>query len=62
MILSIKCPNCNEQLNIEIINEEVTSVEINGTIHLSDDEIKTILQSMHIEFGVLEGGENKRYE
>ena len=58
MILSIKCPECNKQLNINIENDKVISISLDGTIHLSDDEIKTILNDMNIEFGILKGGEN----
>ena len=57
MILKIKCPCCNSDLSINIENDEITSVELNGTINVSQDEIKNILNDMGIEFGILEGGE-----
>ena len=57
MIFKIKCPCCNESLSINVENNEVVSVELNGTINLSEEEIKNRLNNMGIEFGVLEGGE-----
>ena len=58
MIFKIKCPHCDENLSINIIDNKVVSVEVDGIMHLSEDCIKTILDNMGIEFGILEGGEN----
>lgn len=51
MILKIKCPECNQNLTIYIKKDQVVSVEFDGTIKLSDDEIKNVLNSLNIEFG-----------
>lgn len=62
MILKIKCPHCSDNIKIVTKRNKIISVEIDGTINLSQEEIKRVLDSMNIEFGTLEGGENSQYE
>ena len=52
MILTIKCPECNSDITIHIENDKVISVGVNGTIKLSDEEIKRVLSELNIELGL----------
>lgn len=51
MILKIKCPNCDSKLNINIVDDEVVSIELDEHIETSQDIITVMLQEKGIEFG-----------
>ena len=51
MILKIKCPNCDENLILNIQGNKVVSVLVDTTFYISDKEIKDVLKKNNIEFG-----------
>jgi ssDNA-binding Zn-finger/Zn-ribbon topoisomerase 1 len=51
MIIKIKCPNCDKQLEIIIKKGKVVSIQKDTTFINSDKEIKKILKENGVEFG-----------
>ena len=51
MILKIKCPNCDENLILNIQGNKVVSVLVDTTSYVSDKDIKDVLKKNNIEFG-----------
>lgn len=51
MIISLNCPSCNENIQINIENNKIVSVSIGTNLETSEEKIKKVLSEKGIEFG-----------